>query len=138
MHLFISNDKLFRSLSEHRVNLRQLTLTNDIVLHSRDEITDSSFTNCIVKSTAGPMCSFGIEVQQKGDDFLLATNSVNVKKRAKMANDLDRLLRTVENVNYKKSANPKVQKQHREKVIKTNIFFLNIIENVFDIFFRAL
>lgn len=116
--MLISDEKLYKLLDEHRTNVRQLTLTDQIHLHSRNDDA-STLHDCIVKSTAGPMCSFGIEVIQTdggGGGVHLATNTVNEKKRQKMTADLERLLRTVENVNYQKSASAKVQKQHREKV----------------------
>lgn len=75
----------------------------------------------VARSTAGPQCSFAIEVQQ--DTLLNAAaaeiptgDSVNDKKLQKLEADLERLQRTVANEGFQRSASAKVQQQHSEKV----------------------
>lgn len=71
----------------------------------------------VAQSTAGPLCSFGIQITDSGAITSDNTTAiVNEKKRIKLETDLDRLIRTVSNETYQKSANTLVQQKHREKV----------------------
>lgn len=71
----------------------------------------------VAKSTAGPMCSFGIEVENsKLLDNTKTISITNEKKQQKLEADLERLLKTVSNETYQKVASEKIQKQHGEKV----------------------
>lgn len=69
----------------------------------------------MIKSTAGFECSFGIAVnhlfESKKDG-----SELNTKKLDKLENDLEKLLKTVSNEGYLKSASPKVQTKHSERV----------------------
>lgn len=71
----------------------------------------------VAQSTAGPLCSFGIQLNDSSS--ITSDNStsiVNEKKRIKLEKDLERLIRTVSNESYQKSASTSVQQKHREKV----------------------
>lgn len=69
----------------------------------------------VIKSTAGFECSFGIETNhlfesKKGESEL------NAKKLDKLQSDLETLLNRVRNEGYLRSASPKVQAKHNERV----------------------
>lgn len=69
------------------------------------------------QSTAGPLCSFGIQLNDSSTITSdSSTANVNEKKRTKLETDLERLIRTVSNETYQNSASNLVQQKHREKV----------------------
>lgn len=78
----------------------------------------------VIKSTAGFECSFGIETNhlyesKKGESDL------NTKKLDKLQNELEKLLNRVSNDGYLRSASPKVQAKHSERV--SRVFILSSV-----------
>lgn len=113
-HLFINDEQLFERLQRNHGNIKTLCLC-DIVIVRQSE--SRKMPHFVAKSTAGPLCSFGIEVDKynclETTDVLGVTNE---KKQQKLEADLERLLKTVSNETYQKVASKKIQKQHVEKV----------------------
>lgn len=69
----------------------------------------------MIKSTAGHSCSFAIETNDLFESKK-GHSDLNVKKLDKLENELDKLLKRVSNEGYIKSASPKVQAKHNERV----------------------
>lgn len=114
-------------MQKHRQNIQVLTQTISISLNDRN----ISNQKIIAKSTAGPLCSFGLEINAEHNDEVIvksiATIQLNEKKRQKLELDLAKLLKTVDNEGYRKSANEKVQARHKERV--SGFFYVKFLEN---------
>lgn len=132
VYLHITDACLMRRLGQQRQDIGTLTQCSQIHILA-DPLTSlpaDTLHRIVARSTAGPLCSFAIEVQDV-QPFLQSTtpsDSVNAKKLQKLAMDLDRLQRTVASEGFKRSASAKVQQQHREKVSSVR---LNGKENIY-------
>ncbi|XP_065090132.1 valine--tRNA ligase [Ochlerotatus camptorhynchus] len=112
VHILSKSDQLSSLLQRQAENIRQLTLCNGVVLHrNEDAFNAGKFT---AKSTASHVCSFGVvtnlQPQQKQADM------GNSKKLVKFEMELERLLGTVNNEGYRKSASEAVQRKHAERI----------------------
>jgi len=90
-----------------------LGIIKDVKLYDSSRIDE--IEKFVIKSTAGFECSFGIETNhlfesKKGESEL------NTKKLDRLQNDLEKLLNTVRNEGYLRSASPDVQAKHNERV----------------------
>lgn len=113
MHLFILNQSLYDRISEFATHIVTLGNIKDVKLHDSSKVDE--LDKFMVKSTAGSECSFGIETNhlfegRKGESDL------NAKKLDKLEKELEKLLKTTSNEGYIKSASPKVQAKHSERV----------------------
>lgn len=124
LHILSKSDTITTLLQRHADNVRALTFCSDVVLH-RDEAEFSSqrFTT---KSTASHVCSFGVVTNQASSQ---PAGTGNSKKLAKLETELQRLLDTVNNEGYRKSAVEAVQKKHAERVRNNDRSFM-VIETV--------
>lgn len=113
VHLFIHDQSFYERLSKCASHIVTLSIINDVRLHDASKI--DGLEKFAIKSTAGSGCSFGIETnalfaRRTGDSVL------NTKKLDKLENDLEKLLKTVSHEGYIKSASPKIQAKHNDKV----------------------
>lgn len=92
-------------------------MIKDVKLHDPSKIDE--LEKFVIKSTAGFGCSFGIETNHLFE-ARNGESELNVKKMEKLENDLEKLLKTVSNEGYKKSASPKIQAKHSDKVSRAD------------------
>lgn len=123
-HLFFDNEMLHELAIEHRQDIKSLTMCDDIILSNKPDNRSIEF---VAKSTASHMCSIGISARCS-DTLSNQVLSLNSKKLLKLEKELQKLLLTISQEGYKKSANQKIQEKHLEKVdIITNLnFYLSI------------
>lgn len=120
LHILTKSDTLDALLQRHVDNIRQLTLNSGVVLHRNEaQFNAQSFTT---KSTASHVCSFGIVTNLVSSTAKSPpAGSGNSKKMVKLETELERLLGTVNNEGYKKSASEAVQKKHAERIKQLRI-----------------
>lgn len=126
VHIHISDATLLRRLQQHHADdIRVLSRCAGVRL-SGEPLTACA-APLIAQSTAGPLCTFGIEMIGVAATAA-ATGSpatVNERKRDRLEQDLQRLERTVANEGFRRAASERVQRQHDEKV-RAHMVFLNV------------
>lgn len=113
MHLFVHNQSLHGRLSQFTSHIATLGIVKDVKLHDSSKIEE--LEKFVIKSTAGFECSFGIETNHLFESSTVVSE-LNTKKLEKLENDLEKLMKRVSNEGYQKSASPKVQAKHGERV----------------------
>ncbi|XP_058840167.1 valine--tRNA ligase [Topomyia yanbarensis] len=112
VHLLSKSDQLTELLQRNTANIQQLTLCNRVILHrTEEEFGKVPFTT---KSTASHVCTFGVFTNLQPSVKRDTSNSG--KKLSKLQTEMDKLLKTVNNEGYKKSASEDVQKKHLERI----------------------
>lgn len=124
MHLFTHNESLHERLSQFTAHIVTLGIVKDVKLHDSSKIEE--LEKFAIKSTAGFECSFGIETNNLFESKAGASE-LNAKKLDKLENELEKLLKTVSNEGYLKSASPKVQAKHSERVSGLSKTFLRFV-----------
>jgi valyl-tRNA synthetase len=127
VHILVNQLDLQQLLQLHLTNIRALCLVSDVVLHTNEE--NFAKNKFVARSTAGHDCLFGIvtstaavgsaEINQKPD-------KINTKKLKKLEQDLEKLLKTVDNEGYAERASVEVQRRHAEKISKVRLEIDNI------------
>ncbi len=113
---------MYERLSQFTSHIVTLGIIKDVKLHDPKKIAE--LEKFVIKSTAGHGCSFGIETNHLFESKKGGESNLNVKKLDKLENELEKLMRTVSNEGYLKSASPKVQAKHSEKVSVWSMFCL--------------
>ncbi|XP_062542934.1 valine--tRNA ligase [Armigeres subalbatus] len=118
LHILAKSDPLAALLQRHADNIRQLTLSSGVVLHRNE--ADFNSETFATKSTASHVCSFGI-VTNSALPAAPGAGGGNSKKLVKLETELERLLGTVNNEGYRKSASETVQTKHAERIKQLRI-----------------
>lgn len=110
-------------LRNHSEVVRALTFSNNLSMTINPE--DFQVDDYLASSTAGHLCSFGINTMTKSEKVDVALNQ---KKMWNLEKDLASLLKVVNNEGYQKNASEKVQKKHQERIAKIKTEMENIRE----------
>ena len=113
VHILSKTSDYQEILRKHKDTINCLALCTNVHLVGSAEF---EATNFLAKSTAGHLCSFGISSIEDSSNKTKMSNTINEKKLLKLQEDLDKMMKIVENAGYKKSASPKIQQKHLEKV----------------------
>uniref|UniRef100_A0A182NI82 valine--tRNA ligase n=1 Tax=Anopheles dirus TaxID=7168 RepID=A0A182NI82_9DIPT len=111
VHIYAKKDELARLLQTQQDTIQQLTLCNGVVLH-RDEAAFSS-TQFVVKCAPSHDCLIGVVAESVDVSAHPAAGSK--KMLAKLDAEIEKLLKTIGNEGYRKSASENVQKRHQER-----------------------
>lgn len=126
VHLFIHDQSFYEQLQKFASNIVTLGLIKDVKLHDSSKIDE--LQKFVIKSTAGSGCSFGIETNHLFESKK-EESDLNAKKLEKLEKDLDKLVKTVSNEGYVKSANSKIQAKHSDKVSRAEIRHFSFLHN---------
>jgi valyl-tRNA synthetase len=127
VHILVNQTTLQQLLESHLTNIRALCLVNDVILHTDEQ--NFAQNKFVARSTAGHDCLFGIATSTDADsspEINQKTASINTKKLKKLEQDLEKLLKTVQNEGYAERASAEVQKRHAEKISKVRVEIENI------------
>ncbi|XP_035917050.1 valine--tRNA ligase-like [Anopheles stephensi] len=117
VHVHAKERGLADLLDTQRDTIQQLTHCNGIVLHGNERtFNDAHF---VAKCAPSHHCIIGIVAESliKGPTAAAAAAGEASKKMlAKLDAEIEKLLRTIGNEGYKKSASESVQKRHQEKL----------------------
>ncbi|KAL5291043.1 hypothetical protein ACFFRR_010452 [Megaselia abdita] len=108
LYLFPQDEKAEELFQNFEEEIKLLTQCNNVKIFK-----ESSEEKLTVYSTAGHLSTFGI---QTNNTFQKKDTHLNSKKEKKIKEDLDRLLLTIENEGYQKSANEDVKRRHLERI----------------------
>ncbi|XP_055913811.1 valine--tRNA ligase [Eupeodes corollae] len=126
VHLFAQNKEAFNTLSKYLIEVKALTLSNEVFL---EEISKPISKNEYkLFSTAGHLCSFGISTNS---NFQLPSSQISGKdlnnlKLDKLQKELQRYLDRTSNEGFRKSASEAVQKKNFEKIQQLEVEIKNI------------
>uniref|UniRef100_A0A182J499 valine--tRNA ligase n=1 Tax=Anopheles atroparvus TaxID=41427 RepID=A0A182J499_ANOAO len=111
VHIFAKCNELHEMLHSQLATVQQLTLCNGVVLH-REEGTFNG-EQMVIKSAASHDCTIGIVAE--GLELSKPAMDGTRKKLAKLEADIEKLLATINNEGYRKSASDVVQRRHQER-----------------------
>ena len=113
LHIYAKAPKLAAELHVLRDTIQQLTHCNGVVLYSDERLFGN--VQYVVKGAPTHDCLIGI-VAESGGGANGAGAEASRKMLAKLDAEIEKLLKTIGNEGYKRSASESVQKRHREKV----------------------
>ncbi|XP_061497439.1 valine--tRNA ligase [Anopheles gambiae] len=113
LHIYAKAPKLAAELHVLRDTIQQLTHCNGVVLHSDERLFGN--VQYVVKGAPTHDCLIGI-VAESGGGANGAGAEASRKMLAKLDAEIEKLLKTIGNEGYKRSASESVQKRHQEKL----------------------
>uniref|UniRef100_A0A182JU20 valine--tRNA ligase n=1 Tax=Anopheles christyi TaxID=43041 RepID=A0A182JU20_9DIPT len=114
VHIYAKASKLVELLHEQRDTIQQLTHCNGVVLHSDERLfSEAQF---VVKVAPTHDCVIGIVAESNALESKCGSSDVNNKMLAKLDAEIEKLLKTIGNEGYRRSASESVQKRHQEKL----------------------
>uniref|UniRef100_A0A182T9B4 valine--tRNA ligase n=1 Tax=Anopheles maculatus TaxID=74869 RepID=A0A182T9B4_9DIPT len=117
VHIHAKTRELAELLDTQRDTIQQLTHCNGIVLHGNERSFNDA-PQFVAKCAPSHHCIIGI-VAESLDQRKVATAGDGSKKMlAKLDEEIEKLLKTIGNEGYKKSASESVQKRHQEKLTR--------------------
>uniref|UniRef100_A0A182PDM0 valine--tRNA ligase n=1 Tax=Anopheles epiroticus TaxID=199890 RepID=A0A182PDM0_9DIPT len=115
VHIYAKTTELAELLHTQRETIQQLTHCNGVVLHS-DERLFASAAQFLVKGAPTHDCIIGIVAESVASSLGNTAGDASSRKMlAKLEAEIDKLLKTIGNEGYRRSANESVQKRHQEK-----------------------